>query len=404
MANEKQLSILKQGAGVWNNWWDKNRQAIIDGSIKLDLSGAVLRGAVLDSVNLFGVDLKGADLSNADLGLANLGNTDLTETKLTDAILYGVNFGYSILNGTNLCRADLNGANFIDANLSHTQLTGAILSETNLSFQDFQNHDLRGTTFEGANLTGTNFTNSNLAGSNLSRALLIDTIFSQADLLDGRIFVLSAWNVKLVGVKQTNLTSTKVHEFPIVIDNVEVAQFVYLLLNNPKLRNVIDTVGKKSVLILGRFALPERKEILEAMRSYLREKGYLPIVFDFEGSEERDFTETIKILAGMSLFVIADITNPKSSPLELQGTIPDYMIPFVPIIQVGEQPFSMFADLQHKYKGVLEVRQYNDKAHLLSNFEGGIMRPALVKHEELLALKNEALKIGPIDEFSSRFS
>jgi hypothetical protein len=30
----------------------------------------------------------------------------------------------------------------------------------------------------------------------------------------------------------------------------------------------------------------------------------------------KDFTETIKMLAGMSLFVIAGISNPKSSPLE----------------------------------------------------------------------------------------
>jgi hypothetical protein len=32
----------------------------------------------------------------------------------------------------------------------------------------------------------------------------------------------------------------------------------------------------------------------------------------------------------LSRFIIADITNPRSSPLELQATMPDYMIPFVP--------------------------------------------------------------------------
>src|SRR6266566_7635429 len=36
---------------------------------------------------------------------------------------------------------------------------------------------------------------------------------------------------------------------------------------------------------------------------------------------------------------LVGITNPKSSPLELQATVPDYMIPFVPLIQAGEQPF-----------------------------------------------------------------
>jgi hypothetical protein len=30
------------------------------------------------------------------------------------------------------------------------------------------------------------------------------------------------------------------------------------------------------------------------------------------------------ILAGLSCFVIADITNPRSAPLELQATVPNY--------------------------------------------------------------------------------
>ena len=36
----------------------------------------------------------------------------------------------------------------------------------------------------------------------------------------------------------------------ITVDNIEVAQFVYLLLHNEKIRDVIDTIGKKGVLLL----------------------------------------------------------------------------------------------------------------------------------------------------------
>ena len=50
----------------------------------------------------------------------------------------------------------------------------------------------------------------------------------------------------------------------------------------------------------------------------------------------------MQLLAGLSRFVIVDITNPRSAPLELQATVPEYMIPFVPIIQEGEEPFAMF--------------------------------------------------------------
>jgi hypothetical protein len=31
----------------------------------------------------------------------------------------------------------------------------------------------------------------------------------------------------------------------VMVDNLEVAQFVYLLLNNAKIRDVIDTIGKR---------------------------------------------------------------------------------------------------------------------------------------------------------------
>ena len=166
------------------------------------------------------------------------------------------------------------------------------------------------------------------------------------------------------------------HEPNITVDNLEVAQFVYLLLHNEKIRSVIDTIGKKGVLILDRF-LDERKVVLDAIRNKLRELNCVPIVFDFEKPEQRDFTETIKTLAGMCRFIIADITNPKSSPLELQATIPDYMIPFVPIIIQGEEPFSMFVDIQNKYDWVLDVLEYDSVESLIEVMEKAIINPAL---------------------------
>jgi hypothetical protein len=35
----------------------------------------------------------------------------------------------------------------------------------------------------------------------------------------------------------------------------------------------------------------------------------------------------------------------RSSPLELQGIVPDYQVPVVPIIHEGEEPFAMYRDL-----------------------------------------------------------
>jgi hypothetical protein len=44
----------------------------------------------------------------------------------------------------------------------------------------------------------------------------------------------------------------------VTVDNIEVAQFISLLLHNEKIRDVIDTITSKVVLILGRFT-DERK-------------------------------------------------------------------------------------------------------------------------------------------------
>lgn len=161
---------------------------------------------------------------------------------------------------------------------------------------------------------------------------------------------------------------------------------------------MINTIGQKGILILGRFS-QERKLVLDALREKLRTLNFLPIVFDFERPMERDFTETIKILAGLSCFIIADITNPKSSPLELQATVPDYMIPFVPIIQKGEEPFSMFRDLIGKYNWVLKPLAYDTPSNLIKVLEKAVVKPALKKRKELLAKKVEQWQITDIGDY-----
>src|SRR5262249_3645672 len=131
----------------------------------------------------------------------------------------------------------------------------------------------------------------------------------------------------------------------------------------------------------------------------LRKYNLLPIIFDFERSDNRDFTETIKILAGMSLFVIADITNPRSAPLELQATVPDYQIPFVPIIQDNEEPFSMFRDLKSKYDWVMQPVKYPSFAVLQRVFKEAILDRAWQKRKELERRKTSEVEALSADDF-----
>lgn len=116
------------------------------------------------------------------------------------------------------------------------------------------------------------------------------------------------------------------------------------------------------------------------------------MMFDFEKVSSRDLTETIKILAGLSKFIIADISEPSSIPLELQATVPDYGIPFLPIIQNGLKPFAMFVDLRQKYQSVSDLLYYENELELISTFEKSIIERANQLSDKLIDQKALPLK------------
>ena len=142
--------------------------------------------------------------------------------------------------------------------------------------------------------------------------------------------------------QQKDLIITPEGEATLTVDDIEVAQFVYLLSNNQKIRNVIDTITSKAVLILGRFT-SERKQLLDALKDALRGRGFIPMLFDFQPSARRDLTETIQLLANMAKFVIADVTEAKSIPQELSHIIPLLpSVPVQPILLASTQEYEMF--------------------------------------------------------------
>jgi hypothetical protein len=227
-----------------------------------------------------------------------------------------------------------------------------------------------------------------------------ETRLTNADISGAQICGIAAWDVKTDGLTQNNLVITPWDQPEIIVDSIEMAQFIYLLLQNKNIRQAIDTISQKGVLILGRFT-KERKAVLDAVRDKLRTLGFVPMMFDFEKPKQRDFTETIKTLAGLSRFIIADITNPKSSPLELQATMPDYMIPFVPVIQEKQKPFSMFRDLKQKYgEWVLDVLEYNSAEGLIEVLEPAVVKPALEKSEQLLHKKTEEIRKRHVKDYA----
>lgn len=77
-------------------------------------------------------------------------------------------------------------------------------------------------------------------------------------------------------------------------------------------------------------------------------------------------------------------------PLELRATVPDYMVPFVTILERGQPAFGMFDDLPRKYHWALPLLEYKNADPLLAAFERKVVNPALEKAPEVRLQKAAA--------------
>jgi hypothetical protein len=313
-----------------------------------------------------GQSLSKADLSEADLRGAVLRGAVLIEADLTGANLRRANLGWAFLRGAFLTSANLTSANLKGANLREAKLILANLTEANLSESNLT----------AANLTAANLSGAKLNGAVLNRSQLVRTDMSHADLTGSSIYGIAAWNVRLtIDTRQENLLITPPGEAGITVDNINVAQFIYLLLNNEEVRAVIDTITSKTALILGRFS-PERKIILDRLREELRKRHYVPIMFDFEKPRSRDTIETIRTLAGMFKFIIADLTDAKAVVQELQAIVPN--LPSVAvrfIIKKSESEPAMFDHIR-RYPWVLDgAFEYENPEEVIKSINHSILEP-----------------------------
>ena len=293
------------------------------------------------------------------------------------------------LSGARLWRAVFESCDLPRANFAAAELHRAI----------FRYADLNGANFAGADLYETDLYSTNLSGATLTdarllRARLVQTNLSGATLVRCQVHGVSAWDLQTDDrTTQRDLIISKHGEPVITVDDIEVAQFIALLLDNQKVRRVINTLTTKGVLILGRFT-PERKAVLDALRTALREHDYLPLLFDFDIPEGRDITETVTLLARMSRFIVADLTEPSSIPHELQAIVPDLAVPVQPLLHGADRPYSMFKD-HWKYDWVLGVHRYDDLPGLLASLADKVIAPAEAKATELAARKTAAMTGTP---------
>lgn len=416
------LDTIHKGYLDWNNY-KKSAGSVIDLS-GINLSCSDLRNydfsdCILTKTNLQKSHLGNANFHNSNASFANFrksyfNNTnfeksDLRNSNLKATIIRNTNFNNSLFNNSDFSGSNIKDSFFTQANIrdcvfSSARIDNVVFTKAHFERSSFRDAKLLNSNFELVKLNDSNVLMTKIVKCNFQTSMLYNSIFDtckfdtcnfnntlftagkiinsslnktnlqkvdfrntqltsdtfhDCDLSKSKIFGVSAWKLTLTNTIQEDLRISDTDEPRITIDNIEVAQFIYLLINNEKLRNIISTITSKVVLILGRFT-PDRMKVLNLLREELRHKNYLPILFDFENSPNRDITETITTLALLSKFVIADITDPKSIPQELSQIIPHMTsLPVQPIILFGHTEYGMFEHFS-KYPWVLNTIEYKD--------------------------------------------
>ena len=382
MANQQHIDLLSEGEP-----WVNLKGQYIDG-VHLDLSGADLRHRELHNIPLGYANLSGADLSyanmnqthlvGANLKFANLESANMDESNMVGANLSQANLINTKLRKCILTKATLSGANLAEACLQDAILDRAKLSGSYCAAADFTAASLIEADLSRAYLGYTKFQHASMRAANLKYATLVKTNISGTDLSSAFIYGVSAWDVEAnESTSQQGLYISR--EPSITVDDLEVAQFVNLCLNNAKIRNVIDTLTAKTVLVLGRFT-PERKPVLDALRQHLRQRNYVSVLFDFNKPRSRSFIDTVAMLARLARFVIADITDAKVVLQELES-IKAVPVPVQIIFEKGSPVTGSITDFS-LFPWFLPPLMYVDQDQVVTSIDKFI-GPAQAKANQL---------------------
>jgi len=310
----------------------------------------VVKGEMPDSPwDLRETDLSEANLSEADLRETDLSRADLSEANLCGAILNGADLSGAILNGANFSEANLSRANLNEAKLIEANLRETDLSEANLRRAILFEADLRGAILQDASLIEADLRGANLSKSNLLGAVMVKTDLHKTTLSECYIYGISSWDVKTDKTTiQKDLIITSDHDSKITVDDIEVAQLIYLLLNNKKIKNMIDSMKTRAVLILGSFD-DTSMIVLETLKSVIRKHKYIPLLLDFEKPKKQELMETVRTLALLSNFVIVDPSVRSGQLHELVKLVQDTYIPIITIAHKGTKVTTMHGEFRHYY-------------------------------------------------------
>jgi hypothetical protein len=273
---------------------------------------------------------------------------------------------------------DFTGCRFLQCTFDETEFHRCLFSwarfRTRIHHAAFLDCDFTKTSFTNCDIEVVVWNRSTLYLANIRKCQIRNNTFTATSLIscqmtgssltDSKVYAVNIWDLNLKNTLQANLIvqpdpapgGGRQYQ-PVSVNDIELAQFIGLILNNEKLSDVLSVMTSKIILLLGRFT-PARKKVLNSLRDELKNRGYSPIIFDFNVPRKKDMIGTVQTLSQMAGLIIADLTEGTSVPFEL-GTIVQQLgtTPVLPILQKGFQPFAMARSLR-RYACVMDLYEY----------------------------------------------
>lgn len=311
--------VILKGAAAWNKWQDENKQSV-----------HFARPSWYECRDERGMQIKGRN------------ELDFSGIHLTNASIH-----LAFAEGLNLRGAEIVGCHFEEGDFSRA---------------DFSNTTFANTKFNKTILTDANFSGATFVNCNLNRVNLVNADFRLKEIRETVVYGISAWDLKTSPeMIQSRLVIEKSYELhsdivasgkiPMMVDDIEMAQFVYYLSSHKNMRNMINILNSRGVLLLGKFKDGGLERLYQLM-DWFKARNYMPMLFDFDRPNSMDYTETVVTMAGLSKFIVADLSG-GSVPQELHATLSSFQ---KPVIVYSDQPaYSMFKDIKRKNRFSFEI-------------------------------------------------
>ena len=290
--------------------------------------------------------------------------------------------------GIHLTNASVHLAFAEGLNMRNAEVVGCHFEEGDFSRADFSNTTFVNTKFNKTILTDAVFEGATFINCNLNRVNLVNADFRLKEIRETVVYGISAWDLKTdPAMKQSRLVIEKSYELysdliasgkiPMMVDDIEMAQFVYYLSSHKNMRNMINILNSKGVLLLGKFK-DGGLERLYSLMDWFKARNYTPMLFDFERPNSLDYTETVITMAGLAKFIVADLSG-GSVPQELYATLSSFQ---KPVIVYSDQPaYSMFKDIKRKNRFSFEI-VFSDEKDLYAKMEHSV-KEAELGHAQL---------------------